>query len=96
MATRKKNKKPVKKKTKTKPAARKKAVPRKAKRSTTPKKKTKRSAPRRAPKQAAPRHDEAATTQLPLFDLAQTQAVPVPEVVGEIEEKMALGRLTES
>lgn len=94
MATRKKNKKPVKKKTK--PAARKKAVPRKAKRSPTPKKKTKKSAPRRAPKQAAPRVDEAATTQLPLFDLAQTQAVPVPEVVGEIEEKMALGRLTES
>jgi hypothetical protein len=75
------------------------------------KRKTKRRSPkpkpapkkRRAPQRkraASPRRrkastDDAATVQVPVFDLNATQQLPAAQVLGDIEEAMALDRIRE-
>ncbi|MFT3707403.1 MAG: hypothetical protein QM817_07015 [Archangium sp.] len=91
MASKKKAKKAVSKKKKVVSKPKKKLA--KAKKPIA-KKKTKAKAKARQQKPARV-VSEMLTTQVEMFDVAATQAVPVGEVVGEIEERMALDKLTE-
>lgn len=89
MATRKKTKKAVSKKKKVVSKPKKKIA--KAKK---PIAKKKKSTPKKAPRLSLV--VDQPTTQVEMFDVSATQAVPVGEVVGAIEERMALDKLTES
>lgn len=84
MATRKKTKSKPKPKVKKKPVAKKPTAKKKTKSKPVPKVKP------------APKRKPAAKKQKPVFEEAATQKVPVAEVLGDIEEQLALDLLIES